>query len=212
MDRRCKHILPLLLVSLSMLFLSDPASAQECFAPSPSVMGGIDIYEPVRARTISSWEHQNLEQLFAHLDQEWKGSGEALICEGKKSRGPKENRIQYMITAEGEVSLSDQLTVRAELYDAKERTTRHETIRLLLESDRLRAHHGGYGDIALLKVSSRELVYLEKYRQLNARGSGGIMKEVLTVIEAGPFSFSLERSVFTQGELSSWLYWDLKKR
>lgn len=205
-------MLPLLLAWLSMLIRWGPANAQECFAPSPSVMSGIDIYEPVRPRTVSTWEHQNLEQLFTHLDGEWRGGGEALVCEGKKGESLKENRIRYEVTAEGEISSSNFLTFEAALYDAKEGITRHERIRLLLESDRLRVSRGGFGDIQLLKVSSRELVYLEKYRQQSITGTGGVMKEVLTIIKAGPFSFYLERSVFTQGELSSWLFWDLKKR
>lgn len=182
--------------------------AQECLAPGPSVLAGIDIYEPVRTRKLTSEEHRNLERLFKTLERNWDGTGEALICLGKKG-AIRERFRNYAVDAKVDINASGTLTIDADLYDEKDRVTQNETIRLFFDDDRLLANRFSAGDVELIDISPTRLVFLQKYRQQQVAGTGGIMKEVLTIIDANSSQFSLERSVFTLGELSSWLYWRL---
>ncbi len=184
------------------------AHAQECFAPSPSVLAGIDIYERVRTRKLTSGEHRDLKRLFKTLERNWDGTGEAMICLGKKG-ALRERFRNYAVDAKVDINASGTLTIDADLYDDKERVTQNETIRLFLENNRLRANRYSAGEVELLHISATRLVILQKYRQQQVSGTGGIMKEVLTIIDASASQFAMERSVFTLGELSSWLYWRL---
>ncbi len=188
-----------LAVYLSFSSIAAPrALAYDCFAPSPSFLGGNTPYDKLNVRDLTQPEQNMLATLFKSLSGSWEGDGEGVRCRGNPDSPTIENLL-ISLKAEGKTDFKGNLALRTRVRSITDKTHHIERIRFFLVDHKLRfGHEAGTGDVELIELAEDRVKFLQRFRG----GPGTVHREIFTALIAAKSTFTIEETIYTQGQFT----------
>ncbi|GAA4649528.1 hypothetical protein GCM10023116_18020 [Kistimonas scapharcae] len=162
MGRGRKFVLSWFVILVGFLNLT-PALAADCFSLSPQAASG-KVFEPVKARKLTSSEQRQIDTLFRKMAQQWEGETQGYFCMGTES-SPRKRPDNYQVTAKVERDSSGNIRLEADLFSPPKKTRRRENLRLFSSHDILRIDvNSSSGDVGLVSLDNQHLEFIQTFR------------------------------------------------
>jgi hypothetical protein len=186
-------------VYLSFAFIpASQAFSYDCFATSPSFLGGNTPYDKLNVRDLTQPEQDMLATLFKSLTGSWEGDGDGVQCRGSVA-SPSIRNLLFSLEAEGKADYRGNLALRAKVRSILDKTHHYEYIRFFLVDNRLRFDdEASAGDVELIELAKDRVKFLQRVRG----GPGSVLREVFISLIAARSTFIIEKTIFTQGQFT----------
>ena len=191
-----------LIVSAVVLCLSLIAVSQafsyDCYATSPSFLGGNTPYDKVNVRDLTQSEQNMLATLFKSLTGRWEGDGDGVQCRGNVESPSIENLL-FSLHAEGKADIHGNLALRTKVRSIYDKIHHNELIRFFLVDNRLRFDdEASAGDVELIELAKDRVKFLQRFRG----GPGTVHREVFISLITARDTFIIEKTIYTQGHFT----------
>ena len=188
------------------LVKSDPVieevklSSTDCFGPSPLTND-----TPLNRKKLTKDQHSSLSSLLSNMKGSWHGKATYFECKGKVD-DPEIEKKQYTVSADIRLKRFKELTIKFEMYAAKDRITTHENIELFLSDEYLTFSHYLSDETVLLKDSSDHIeLWVENFP------TNGVRNELVRIFEIKNRIFSIKQYQYVNGALAGIMHWYLVK-
>jgi hypothetical protein len=180
------------------LIAASQVFAYDCFATSPSFLGGNTPYDKLDVRDLTQPEQNMLARLFKSLTGRWEGDGDGVRCRGN-SDSPTVENLLFSLEAEGKADYRGNLDLRTKVRSIVDKTHQTEYIRFFLVDNRLRFDdEASAGDVELIELAKDRVKFLQRFR----RGPGTVHREVFISLIAKSNTFIIEKKIYTQGQFT----------
>ncbi|KJS28413.1 MAG: hypothetical protein VR64_24720 [Desulfatitalea sp. BRH_c12] len=189
--------------------LVQPSFAEQCLAPSPTLLKGEDPYAPIKDRDLTPGENDTLKRLYQSLTGNWRATAETFFC---TSADDPDDVDSDRATGQAKVVVdySGDLTMTAEFYSPRQKSSHQEILHMFQSNNRLRIEHDtGAGDVELIDISGHTISCL--YRRIVPMGKGSSRREFFFTLHAAADAFTIEQQLYIQGRLSSGQSWHFKR-
>jgi hypothetical protein len=180
------------------LVAASQALSYDCFATSPSFLGGNTAYDALNVRDLTQTEQNMLATLFKSLTGRWEGDGDGVLCGGNVDSPTIENRL-FSLQAEGKADYRGSLALRMKVRSISDKTHQIELARFFLVDNKLRFdHEASAGDVEFINLAKDRVKFLQRFRG----GPGTVHREVFISLIAAKSTFIIEKTIYTQGQFT----------
>ena len=184
-------------MSFSLLSASHVFS-YDCHAPSPSFSGSNTPYDALNVRDLTQTEQNMLAALFRSLTGRWEGDGDGVQCRGSVD-SPSPEHHRFSTQAEGKADYHGNLALKTKVRSITDKTHQTEVIRFFLVDNKLRFDNdASAGDVQLIELAQDKVKFLQRGRG----GPGTLHREVFIALIATSNTFILEKTIYSQGQLT----------
>lgn len=192
-----------------IVFISN-ASAQDCFAPSPTRQPG-EKFPPIKTRELTKTAYDILNEFINSIVGDWHGTGQEVICSGNLP-DPSREIIRYTIKGESTVGHYGKFTLFVELYAIDRNATHSDKQDVYLTENNFRAgSNNSAGDVEFLEISSNRIKYRQRAASNISRTGGFSQAETITTIRRTNNSLVFIQCYYLLGKLGRTKEWRLSK-
>lgn len=177
-----------------------PLYAADCLYPSPTLLSGKGLFDPVVFRDLTPSEHSMVHQALQSLEGRWTGQGIEMLCPSATGEADKKE-YKYKIMGKVHTDNDGNLLLKMNFQDIKNRTSHQELFRLYLKEMRLRYDNDTHGDVELVTLTPSRITFIR--RLTNTRFSGIYRrKEHVISLQIDAGGFSLHRDSYSGGKMN----------
>lgn len=180
-----------------------PLYAADCKDPSPTLLAGKDLLDPVDYRDLTPSELSMVRQIMRSLEGSWTGQGFTIRCPSVDGIVDKEE-FKYKIEGKVQIDFYGNLLLEMEFIDTQNRSSHQELFRLYLKEMRLKYSDETYGDVELVTLAPNQITFIRRLT-LRGRYSSGIYarKEYVISVLMDASGFSIHRDSYAGGKMRS---------